>query len=238
MKIKFMNLQRFNDENPTGEQQQEPQQQQQQQEPPHSQQQTSETQTQQPFATFPDEASFHARLSREAEKQVSGMLEELGLGSKDELAQIVEAKKQADKEAMTEAERLQNELTQAKTQATEATERANKTAISSEARLKAVQLGVDPKRLSRFIKMVELEDITVDNNGLPDVEKIESRLQEILDEMPEFAKKKAPQQGAGEHFGGGSGEKLPLTLAQIKTMSKEEIAENIEEVRKVMGQSH
>lgn len=229
-----INLQRFNDEGEEHQQQQAPSNQDQnnQIEPPKNDGGGNE---QKPFATFPDEASFHSRLQRETEKQFGSLLESLGIESKEQLTTIVEDRKRQEQEALTESERLQQQLEQYKQQSEKATELANRTVVNSEARLTAINLGVEPKRINHFLKVVDLNEVKV-VDGVADQEKLKELLSATLEEIPEFAKKPtAPPQGAGDHFNGGSNGNAPLTLAQIKNMSKEEIAERIDEVRQVMG---
>lgn len=190
-----------------------------------------------PFATFPDEKSFMARIKREAQNMQSEFLKSLGIENEDELKAILEAEKKRKEDQMTEAEKLQKQLAELETERNQALERAEQTARNTEAKILALELGVNPARINHFLKLADLSDVKVYKDGSVDTETMKGKLSELLKELPEFKGATAPAPQGGGDFGGSNNQKPSLTIEQIKSMSKEEIAENIEEVRKILGQS-
>lgn len=188
-----------------------------------------------PFATFPDEKSFMARIKREAQNLQADFLKGLGVENADALKAILEAEKKRKDDELTEAEKLQKKLDTLQSERDQAMTRAELTARNTEAKLLAQEIGVNPARINHFLKLVDLSDVKVSEDGSVDSEAIKGKLSTLLTELPEFKATPAAPQGGGD-FGGPNNPKPTLTIEQIKTMSKEEIAANIVEVRKVMAQ--
>lgn len=189
-----------------------------------------------PFATFPDEKSFMARIKREAATQQAEFLKSLGVEDAEGLKAILEAEKKRKDDEMTESERLAKQLKDLETERDSALTRAEAITRNTEAKLMAAELGVNPARINHFLKLADLGDVKVYKDGSVDAEAMKGKLTTLLGELPEFKGVSAPPQGGGD-FSGSNNQKPTLTMEQIKTMSKEEIAANIEEVRKVMAQS-
>jgi len=95
-------------------------------------------------------------------------------------------------------------------------------------------LGVNPERVNHFLKLANLDDVSV-NDGEVDTNELKSVLTELLNEVPEFKAKPTVPKGGTDFGGAGSGEPKPLTLDQIKHMSTEEIMERIDEVNALLG---
>lgn len=192
---------------------------------------------QQPFAVFPDEQSFMARVSREAKKMQKELLKELGIDSVDTLKTIIQTHKDLEDKSKSELEKAQERAQQAEQKLQEVMAQAQNMAKLTEAKLIAMEIGVNPVRIDHFLKLADLSGVEVDENGNVDTKALKDVLNSLLKELPEFKKTvtDAPQ-GGTDGFQGGNQDKPKLTLEQIKRMSKEEIAARIDEVREVMAQ--
>lgn len=192
---------------------------------------------QQPFAIFPDEQSFMSRVSREAKKMQKELLKELGIDSVDTLKTIIQTHKDLEDKNKSELERAQERAQQAEQKLQEVMAQAQNVAKLTEAKLIAMEIGVNPARIDHFLKLADLSNVEVDENGNVDTKALKDVLGSLLKELPEFKKTvtDAPQ-GGTDGFQSGNQDKPKLTLEQIKRMSKEEIAARIDEVREVMAQ--
>lgn len=147
----------------------------------------------------------------------------------------------AAKDAVAEAERKAKLTAEQKAEedrkdrerlAAEKEQKANTRIVNLEIKDVARELGVSSKKLERFLKVVDREDLEVDEDGNVDRKKVESAVKAVLADMPEF-KGVEQKQGPGGDFGGG-GDGAKYSLAQIKSMSPEEMAKNYDEVMKSM----
>lgn len=187
-----------------------------------------------PFAVFPDQESFNKRLTREAKKHLNDTLSGLGVESLDELKAFIEdkkAKEEAEKSELQKAlERIQTLEQERETYVKAEAERKRAELVKS----KAMELGVKQDRVQRFMRLVDLGEITTD--GEIDAEALTEVITQTLTEFPEFKQTKVEHKG-GMDFNetGTSGAKPALTMEMIKQMSSAEIAERIEEVRAVLG---
>lgn len=191
-----------------------------------------------PFAVFPDEKSFMARVNREA-KKLSGQaqkdfLNSLGVESAETLQSIL-----ADYNAIKENE---------KSDLQKATERISKLEQeNAELQAKIVnglkhstiknlasELGVESKRIERFMKLIDMDSIEVQNGSI-DTDAVKDTLVTILDEFPEFKGITSVQTGGGNDFGGDNGGSKKFTMEDIRKMSTQEIQDNWEEVEKVLN---
>lgn len=109
----------------------------------------------------------------------------------------------------------------------------NDRAVGYEIKDVARELGVPAKKLDRFLKLVDRDELTVDESGNVDRSKIESVVKAVLADVPEF---KAPEtnRGPGE-FNGGSKDGAKFTLAQIQAMTAEEVKNNWDDIQKSMS---
>lgn len=191
-----------------------------------------------PFAVFPDEKSFMARVNREA-KKLSGQaqkdfLNSLGVESAETLQSILadyNARKENEKSDLQKATERMSKLEQenAELQAKIVNGLKNSTV-----RNLASELGVETQRIDRFMKLVDMNSIEV-NNGSIDIDAVKDSLVTILDEFPEFKGITSVKTGGGNDFGGDNGGSKKITIEDIKKMSTQEIQENWEEVEKVLN---
>lgn len=192
-----------------------------------------------PFAVFPDEKSFMARIKREAKTEAQNMQSEflkgLGVADADALKALIAADNKRKDDELTETDKLQKKIQDLQSKSDLAQAKAEQTARQAEAKLVAAEVGVNPSRINHFLKLADLNDVAVNDDGSVDSETIKTRLTALLNELPEF-KGQAPVQRGGGDFGGSNNQAGKLTMDQIKKMTKEEIASRITEVREVLGQ--
>ena len=191
-----------------------------------------------PFAVFPDEKSFMARVNREA-KKISGQaqkdfLNSLGVKSAETLQSILadyNARKENEKSDLQKAteriSKLEQENTELQAKIVNGLKHSTVKNLASE-------LGVETQRIDRFIKLVDMNNIEV-NNGSIDIDAVKDSLITILDEFPEFKGITSVKTGGGNDFGGDNGGSKKITMEDIKKMSTQEIQENWEEVEKVLN---
>lgn len=187
----------------------------------------------QPFAIFPDQKSFMARVEREARKIYNNNLKELGITSADELKNLVENYRELEAstnaEIMTREERIKAlEEENGSLVARITTDLKNKAV-----REQALELGVQAERFERFMRLVDMNAIEI-NEGVVNIEPLKEQITGLLDEFPEFRGVTESNQG-GSSFNGDGAEKPKFTIDQIKSMSTEEILANYNDVMAVVG---
>src|ERR1035437_8273140 len=109
-----------------------------------------------------------------------------------------EAADKAAKDAMTETERLKAEKTTADAAAKAAVDKANSRVINAEAKVQAVDLGVRPDRIGAALRLADLADVTIGDDGEPDSKAIAKAVAEVVTQFPEW------KVGATTSVGGGS----------------------------------
>lgn len=144
--------------------------------------------------------------------------------AKEREAEIAELKRQlAAKDKSPE----ENEIEQARAEArAEATTAANARVIRSEVKSAAAGKLRNP---ALAIKLLDLTDFDVDENGDVDTDQIQEAISDLLEENPELA-----AQGGNASFDSGRGKqprKKKLTKADLKGMSPNEIAKAYDEGR-------
>lgn len=90
------------------------------------------------------------------------------------------------KAQMDEAERLKAEKAEAESNAQARIDAANNRAKKAEAKAVAAELGVKPERIQYAVRLIDLDDIEVDENGEPDSEAIKAALSQVTTDMPEL----------------------------------------------------
>jgi len=108
--------------------------------------------------------------------------------------QIEEERRKA---AMTEAERLKAEKEEAERKAQEAQAAAHRRIIQAEAKAQALALGVRPDRLEYALRLADLSEVEVGDDGEPDAAAIKAALEKVLNDLPEL-------KGALQHVKSGS----------------------------------
>ena len=196
----------------------------------------------QPFAVFPDEQSFMGRVSREAKRMQKENLKELGFESNDqlsdalkELSTLREAQNQKDGDNDKILNDLRNDLTTAQQAKDQAIQQAQSIAKMTEAKLKAYDIGIKPDRINHFLKLADLSEVSIDDQGKVDENELQSVLTALVDELPEFKSGGTSKAGSNYEDAGGDKGNKPLTQEEIKNMSTEEIMERMDEVQAALG---
>lgn len=95
-----------------------------------------------------------------------------------------EAKTAADRAKMDETDRLKAEKADADKTATDAVAKANTRVITAEAKVQAVEAGADPKQLAYVLRLADLADVKVDDDGEPDAKAIRKIIDKVLTDVP------------------------------------------------------
>lgn len=117
----------------------------------------------------------------------------------------------AEKAKMTEAEKLKAEKAEAEKAAADRTAAADQRVIRSEAKVAAVAAGVKPDRTAAFLRVVDLDDIEIGDDGDPDPAAIKAAVEATLKDFPEFKGATATGASGGEH--GDTPKTKPTSLA-------------------------
>jgi hypothetical protein len=117
----------------------------------------------------------------------------------------------AEKAKMTEADRLKAEKAEAEKAAEERTSAANARVIRAEAKVAAVAAGVKPDRAAKFLKLLDLDGVELDDQGDPDGKAIAAAIKSTLDDFPEFKGTATKGASGGEH--GDEPKTKPTSLA-------------------------
>lgn len=115
------------------------------------------------------------------------------------------------REQMTTEERLKTEKADAEKKANEAVEAANKKIVTAEAKAAAIELGVKPEKVKYLLKLADLNDIDIDDEGEVDAKTLQAALNEVLNDMPEL-KGTVQSKGGGDFNNGNTALKKPLGL--------------------------
>lgn len=185
-----------------------------------------------PFATFPDEQSFMTRVSREAKKQFNSLVENLGFGSDEELKNMIKAKKDADEADKTDLEKALSQNADLLVERDNAIGKANNVLKHAEAKITASALGVNPERINYLMKLINLNDVQM-IDGNPDKDSLKMQIQQVITDIPELVQQQGglPNKG-GSSFNGNT--QKPLSYELIKSMTKEEIASRMDEIKSFM----
>jgi hypothetical protein len=117
----------------------------------------------QPFAIFPDEASFSARIKREGRAQLEAVAKELGFESVEAMQAAAKAKKEADDESKSELEKEKAARERAEAEGKSALAKANERLINAEIKIAAQISGfVDP---GDAVALVDRTNVQVDDAG-------------------------------------------------------------------------
>lgn len=135
-----------------------------------------------------------------------------------------------DREKLSAEQKAELDRQNAQKAAEEKERKANERIVNLEIKDVARELGVAAKKLDRFMKVIDRDDLAVDEDGNVDRSKVLAAVKAVLADMPEF--KGTDSKGPGADFGGGNPGGAKYSMAQIQTMSPKEIAADYDEVQK------
>lgn len=124
-----------------------------------------------------------------------------------------ELRAEAEKANLSEVERLKAEKDEAAKAAADATVRANQRIIQAEARVQAIEAGVKPERVNYVLKLLDLSEIDVSDDGDVDADAIKAAIDQIVSDMPELVGS-TDQKAGSDGFSGASGGSV--TEAQVR----------------------
>lgn len=141
-----------------------------------------------------------------------------------------EREKELNRQKMSEEEKREQDLkeTQAKL------DQFKSRSLTYEIKDVAREMGVPANKLERFLKLVDKEEINVDDEGNVERTAVSTAVKAVLGDFPEF-KASNNQKGPGSDFDKGSNNGAKYSMAQIKDMSQEEIKNNWDDVQKSMS---
>ena len=91
-----------------------------------------------------------------------------------------------DKEKFGETERLKADRDEADKKVTDAISRANARILTAEAKSAAAAAGIKPERLDYAVKLADLGEIEVDDDGKVDTKAIAAAIKQVVTDLPEL----------------------------------------------------
>lgn len=139
-----------------------------------------------------------------------------------------EYQEKAERESMSEAERLKAELEDERKRAQSIQAEASRSLARAAALRMAVSQGIDANKAERALRLVDL-DQAIDDNGAPDEDVIKAELTKLLDDFPELKANASASvsRGGSEH---APGNRKPLTKEDVAKMPASELQERWSEV--------
>lgn len=148
-----------------------------------------------PFAVFPDEASFNARLKREGRSQLETKAKEFGFETVEALEAAIKAAKEKDEANKSETQKLQEKLQQAEAARQSAYTLANERLVKAEIKEQSAALGLVDADAA--FALMDRSAVKVDDKG--NVAGVKEALDALIKAKPYL--KATP---AGTKIGGGS----------------------------------
>lgn len=152
------------------------------------------------------------RAGRAERNALTSYLKQQGL-SEEEAAQAFEAFK-SQKSQAAEAERqnltaMQQKVEAYERQETERLKMANFRLVRAEAMTQAVTLNVRPDRVDYALRLADLSQVEVDENGIPDAAAVREAIEKVTQDLPELLKSETAEDKAGFHVGGPGQQTAP-----------------------------
>lgn len=151
---------------------------------------------------FPDQASFMRRVEQASRSQLTAMAKELGFESADDLREAAKAAKEREEAEKSELDRLKEDAERAKSESKSALERANARIVQAEAKAVALSLGIKSERVPYALRMADLSDVDVSDEGEPDEAAIKKALETVLKDIPELKAETTTASNGGAEFNG------------------------------------
>lgn len=144
-------------------------------------------------------AEQQAAVDAEVQRQVSATIKSKTAAAEAKLA--ADLKALADAENM-DAEQKANARAEAAEKAADARVAASNTRlITADAKVAALDAKANPARVDALLKLADLSEVTVDEDGNVDADAVKKAVNKALADFPEFKAEAAPKPGAsaGEH---------------------------------------
>ena len=181
-----------------------------------------------PFATFPDQASFDARMKREGRAQLESLAKEMGFDTVEAMQAAAKVAKEAEEKNKSEAEKEKARADKAEAEKATAQAKANKKLVDADLKVFAAQAGfADP---SDAVALAERSVIKVDDDG--NVTGAKEAIEALAKAKPHLLGKAGGGGGVGSAGsppgGGGSGnlteEEQGRKIAEERNKAKKEQA--------------
>lgn len=164
----------------------------------------------QPYAVFPDEKSFMARLKREARSLLESEAKSLGFESAEAMRAALKALREREEAEKSELERLREAAQKAEAERQAALAAANERLIRAEVKAVAADLGiVDP---DAAYALMDRSGVTVDDDG--QVQGVKAALEALAKSKPYLVRQDAASR-SGADFAGGSGDSRKADMNAI-----------------------
>lgn len=124
-----------------------------------------------------------------------------------------EAEEERKREQMTEVERLEAEKAEAEARAAERESAANQRLIRAAAQVEAVGLGVKADRVDYALRLADLSEVEVGDDGAVDTAAAKAAIEAVLKDLPELKGTTAPGRSGGDFRGSGGRGDGPTTLS-------------------------
>jgi membrane protein involved in colicin uptake len=134
---------------------------------------------------------------------------ELGFDTVEAMETALQAHKEATDKQKTDLEKAQEAKAAAEAKATKALAQANQRLVDAEARVQATGLGVKAERIAHVIKLADLSQAQVSDDGAVDGDAVKAAIEAVLKDVPELRGAPATPGGTGGNpprGGAGSGE--------------------------------
>lgn len=132
---------------------------------------------------------------------------------------------------MDDVARAQAERADAEKAAADTVAKANDRLKAAEAKAAAIAAGVKADRVALFLRNVDLDEVTVADDGTPDTAAVAAAVAAALTIVPEFASPTTPAPPSGGDFG-GSGSPKVWTRAEIAKLTPAEFEKHEAEITK------
>ena len=147
-------------------------------------------------------------------------------------AALKEAENERRKTEMDELERFRAEKEEADQRATDALAERDRTLVNAEARVAALAAGVPAERLTKTLRLLDLEGVQVED-GRIDAGAVRKAVETLKAEIPELFAVPGPARSGGDFSAPGEG-KRSFTAAEVRAMSASEYAETRDEIMAAM----
>lgn len=184
-----------------------------------------------PAISFPDEASFMNRVSREAKKQVNEFIKSLGFEKEDELKELATKHRENIEAQKSEADKLREVLAAREAQLNEISQTMRLTDIKNE----LLNSGIKSERINYALKLIDTNSLNDDSGNL-DRGKVADAVNNLVADFPELkGQVQAPK--AGQDFSQGTNPDM-LSYDIIKGMSPEETQRRLPDILKFLSKNN
>lgn len=161
-----------------------------------------------PFATFPDAASFHARVSRESSKQLDAKAKELGYDSAAEMEADIRTRK-----GLPPADGAggSDRLAQLQANLDRQLQAVNQRLVAAEVKVAAAELGI--RDADAAMKLMDAANVKVDDAG--NVTGVKEALETLLKDKPYLKGAGGGPSKSGAELGAGGGRPPKLDMNAV-----------------------